>query len=87
MIITGKIISVGQEQSGTTSNGKSWRKREYVLETEGQYPKKIAFSVMNANIDKLNLQHGQWYGLEVDIESRQYKEQWYTSVTAWKVNM
>ena len=40
--IKGKIIEILPEKSGQSANGE-WRKREYVLETESNYPKKICF--------------------------------------------
>jgi hypothetical protein len=41
--ISGKIILLLSPQSGKTANGE-WRKQEYILETDSQYPKKICFT-------------------------------------------
>lgn len=84
MQIKGKIIAALSEVSGTTKAGKPWRKREYVLETQEQYPKKIAFVVMNDRIDQLNIQAGVTYAVDVDAESREYQGKWYTTLTAWQ---
>ena len=43
MEVTGKIILALPEMSGTSKAGNAWKKREYVLETQEQYPKKIHF--------------------------------------------
>ncbi|MDE6320932.1 MAG: DUF3127 domain-containing protein, partial [Muribaculaceae bacterium] len=39
MEITGRIIRALPEISGTSKAGNNWHKREYVLETQEQYPK------------------------------------------------
>lgn len=81
--IKGRIVTALPEVSGVAKNGNPWRKREYVLETEGQYPKKVAFSVMGDKIENLNLAVGQSVEVSVDIESREYNGRWYTSVSAY----
>lgn len=84
--IRGKIIHCLGENSGTSKSGKAWRKAEYVLETEGQYPKKVKFSIMNERIDQANLQVGCTAEIEIDAESREWQGKWYTDLTAWKIN-
>ncbi|MFG6385463.1 MAG: DUF3127 domain-containing protein [Muribaculaceae bacterium] len=84
MQIKGKIIVALPEVSGTSQAGKAWRKREYVLETQEHYPKKIAFTVMNERVYEFNLQVGATYTVDVDAESREYNGKWYTTLTAWK---
>ena len=86
MAIKGKIIHIGQIMSGVSKAGKSWKKQEFALETEGQYPKKVAFSVMNDRIDQSNIQMGQSVEIEVDAQSREYQGKWYTELTAWRIN-
>lgn len=81
--IKGRIITALPESQGVSKAGNAWRKREYVLETEGQYPKKIAFSVMNDKIESLNLYVGANVEVSVDIESREYNGRWYTSISAF----
>ena len=82
MEITGKITDVLQEQSGQGAKG-TWRKKEYVLETEAKFPKKICLSVWGDKIDQFNFQQGQKYSVEIDLESREFKGRWYTEVKAW----
>lgn len=48
MEIKGKVILALPEQSGVSKNGNSWKKREYVLETFDNYPKKF-ISTFSAN--------------------------------------
>lgn len=83
--VKGRIVAALPETSGTSKSGNVWRKREYVIETGDKYPKKIAFSVMNDNIEKCNLQFNEEVEVDLDIESREYNGKWYTSCAAWGV--
>ena len=60
MEIKGTIIHALPEVSGVSKAGNAWKKKEYVLEnTEGQFPRKVAFTCFGDNADKINLQVGQ----------------------------
>lgn len=84
MQIKGRIVTALPEASGVNKAGKPWRKREFVLETQESYPKKIAFVVMNDRIDQMNIQAGSLYTVDVDAESREFNGKWYTTLTGWK---
>jgi hypothetical protein len=84
MEISGTIIQVIPEKSGTSARGP-WRKQEYVLETQADYPKKICFMVWGERIDEFAIREGQQLRVEVDLESREYNGRWYTDVKAWRV--
>ena len=83
--IKGKIIEILPEKSGQSANGE-WRKQEYVLETESNYPKKICFMAWGNKIDEFSLKQGETVEVSVDLESREYNGRWYTDVKAWKVS-
>ena len=84
MEISGKIIEVLPIKSGQSANG-TWRKQEYVLETEGQYPRKVCFMAWGDKIDQFEIKHGEHISAAIDLESREYNGRWYTDVKAWKV--
>ena len=84
MELTGKIIELLPEQSGESAHG-AWRKRQYILETEGQYPKKVCFMAWGDKIDEFNLQVGETVNVSINLESREFNGRWYTDVKAWKV--
>jgi hypothetical protein len=84
MEINGKIIEILSEKSGESGKGP-WRKKEYVLETESQYPKKICFMAWGDKIDEFAIKDGEKLVVTVDLESREYNGRWYTDVKAWKV--
>ena len=85
MEITGKIIELLAEKSGQSANGQ-WRKQEYVLQTEAEYPKKVCFMVWGDKIDQFNIKQEENLTVSIDLESREYNGRWYTDVKAWKVS-
>ena len=84
MEITGKVIALLAEQTGTGKNG-TWRKREFILETDGKYPKKVCISAWGDKIDQFGLSEGQVVTASIELESREYNGRWYTEARAWKV--
>jgi hypothetical protein len=84
MELSGKVIQILPKQTGEGKNG-TWEKQEYVIETQGQYPKKVCFSIWGAKISTHNIQMGEFINIGLDLESREYNQRWYTEVRAWKV--
>lgn len=85
MELQGKIIVVLPERNGTSQRGNQWRSITYVLETQEQYPKKLAFDVTNDKIDQLNIQLGEILTVQFDINAREYNGRWFNSINAWNV--
>lgn len=86
MEIKGKIIHVLPLQEGTSKAGNSWKKQEYVLETNDQYPKKVCFDLFGDKADQYRAEIGDDVVLSFDIESREYNGRWYTSIRGWKLD-
>jgi hypothetical protein len=84
MELSGNIIQLLPEKSGESANGP-WRKQEYILETDGQYPKKVCFMAWSDKIDEFAIKEGENLVVSIDLESREYNGRWYTDVKAWKV--
>ena len=84
MEVTGKIIVALPEMSGTSKAGNAWKKREYVLETQETYPRKIHFDFFGERADQFPLNVGDVIKLSFDIESREYNGRWFTSIRGWK---
>ena len=82
--VKGKVVQVLEIQSGTGKNGK-WRKQDFILETPGKYPKKICITQWGDKIDQFDVQEDEEVTVYVDLQSREYKGNWYTDVKAWKV--
>lgn len=86
MQLTGKLVQLLPAQSGQGKNG-TWKKQEFILETEGQYPKKVCIAVWGDKADPKALQIGNTLKVDFDVESREYNGRWYTDVKAWKVEV
>jgi hypothetical protein len=84
MEIEGTVIAILPEVNGQGKNG-TWRKQEFVLETQGQYPKKICVAMWGEKIEQFALTIGDAVVASVDLESREYNQRWYTEVKTWKV--
>mgnify|MGYP003459455120 FL=1 len=85
MEIQGKIIAVLPTRSGTSARGTQWSSQTAVIETQEQYPKKLAFDVINDKIDQSNIQLGEFPTVQFDINAREYNGRWFNSVNAWNV--
>ena len=83
--IYGKIIAVLPTRSGTSARGTHWSSQTAVIETQEQYPKKLAFDVINDKIDQFNIQVGEFLTVQFDINAREYNGRWFNSINAWNV--
>lgn len=85
MELNGKVIQALVEQSGNSRNG-TWRKRDYLIETGGNYPKKVCVTVWGDKIEQFDLKVGEQISAGIEIESREFNGKWYTDVKVWKVS-
>ncbi|GAB5410479.1 MAG: DUF3127 domain-containing protein [Balneolaceae bacterium] len=82
--LTGNVVQILKEQGGQGKNGP-WRKRDFILEIPGKYPKKVAITQWGDNIDRQAVSEGAQVTVSIDLSSREYNGNWYTDVKAWKV--
>lgn len=85
MEVKGKVIQLLQLQTGMGKKGP-WKKQEFILETQSQYPKKVCFSIWGEKVDQYNVAVGDVLSVSVDLESREYNGRWYTEARAWKID-
>lgn len=83
--ISGIVLNILPRQTGTSKAGNQWQKQDFILETGGQYPRKVCICLFGDNVEKFPLQVGQSVTASVDIESREFNGRWYTDVRAWNV--
>ena len=84
MYIQGKVIRVYDVQVGESQRG-TWKKREFILETYAKIPKKVCMVLKGELVDSIQINEGESLRVSIDIESREFKEKWYTEVRAWKI--
>lgn len=82
--LTGTVVTILEEQSGTGRNGP-WRKQDFILETEGEYPRQVCVTQWGDNIERFAVREGEPLTVHIDIQSREYQGRWYTDVKAWRV--
>ena len=83
--MSGTVIHILPKQTGTNKTGNTWEKQDFVIQTGGQYPKKLCFAVWGDKIAKFAVQEGQDLTVSIDVESREYNGRWYTDVKAWNI--
>lgn len=83
MEIEGMIIQDLGQFGGTSKAGNAWKKHEWVLETTGQYPRKVKFDVFGDRSETLTFELGKSYVIQVDAESREFNGRWYTDLRAY----
>lgn len=83
--ISGIVLNILPLQTGTSKAGNQWQKQDFILETGGQYPRKVCICLFGDNVEKFPLAVGQSVTASVDIESREFNGRWYTDVRAWNV--
>lgn len=86
MEISGKLIKILEPVTGESKNGP-WKKQNFVIETESEYPKKISFTVWGDKIDFSQFTESDNIKVYFDIESREYNNNWYTDLKAWKAEL
>ena len=87
MEIIGKAIAALSVKSGVSQrSGEQWQSREYVIETQEQYPKKMCFEVFGTDkLKEFNIRNNDLIKVYFDISAREYNGRWYNSIRAWKV--
>lgn len=87
MEIKGRVVANLGVQKGTSKAGNDWSKATVVIETEGQYPKKIALDNMRNADSFAALAVGTVGTFHIEVESREFNGRWFTSVNCWKWEM
>ena len=82
--LKGKVILITELEIGTNKNdsSKTWTNQKVVIEeTEGEYPAKISIELFNK---ECTVKVGDAVNAFVNIASREYNGNWYTSAKLWK---
>ena len=87
--ITGIITQILEVQTGEKKDGSGkWEKQNFILDTGTQYNNIYFFEVFGDqkvdNFKKLN-KVGQEVTVEFNVNTNEYKEKFYTTLSAWKI--
>lgn len=84
MQIEGTIVAVLPLEHGVSkTSGNPWSKATIVVETIGQYPKKVALSNMKNAEEFAKLPIGTQGVFKIDVESREYNGRWYSDIRCY----
>jgi len=87
-LVNGIVDSIESKAKGVSSSGKEWEKQDFVIQTKGNYPVKICFSLFGDKISNLdNVTEGCEVDVSFSVESREYNGKWYHNVNASKVTI
>tara|TARA_R100001463_G_scaffold25017_7_gene59479 strand:- start:968 stop:1279 length:312 start_codon:yes stop_codon:yes gene_type:complete len=65
-----------------------FKKKEFVLNTGGDYPQSIKMEVVKDNIEKMDsIPVGSELTCKIDIRGRLYEGNYYNNILAWAVNI
>lgn len=84
--IEGRLSQIGKPVNGLSKSGKEWVKTEFIIETEGQYPKLICVTDFG-KCDISNIKIGSLISVSVDISSVDYKGRWFTNITGHSIDI
>ena len=86
MEIQGKVIAILEPQRFVSQkNGNEYVTTVFVIETQGQYPKKVAMKVMGEDkFAQMQIAVGGFYNVSFDVESREWQGKWFTECQAWR---
>lgn len=85
MEIKGTVIQLLAVQSGIGKKGP-WKKLGFIIETDGQYPKKICLSCWGDKVDQFQIRVGDVGTFSLDPESREHNGKWFTEIRVWKLD-
>lgn len=80
--ITAKLHKVFEIQSKT----EKFQAREFVLETEGQYPQFLKFQLTQDRCSLIeSYKEGDQVKVHFDLRGREWNEKYFTNLNAWKI--
>ena len=70
----------------TEVKGESFRVREFVIETQEQYPQMVKFQLTQDRCDLINnYEEGSQIKVFFDLRGREWQGRYFTNLNAWKV--
>ncbi len=85
--ITGTIIAVLPTRNGTSAtSGKQWQSQTAVIETQEQYPKRVAVDITNEKIERFAVKVGETVTAYIDIDAHEYNGRWYNSIRCYDLS-
>ena len=88
MKVQGKITQVLEVQSGTSAQGKEWKKMSFLVQTDDEYNNLYCFDLFGEEkVDNFNKYNkvGSIVDVDFNVKTNEWKGKYFTSLDAWKV--
>jgi len=80
--ITGKL----HKKFDTQQKTDTFKAREFVIETAGEYPQFVKFQIVQDRCALLdNFEEGQELRVHFDLRGREWQGKYFTNLNAWKI--
>ena len=80
--LTGRVVEV----TDTKQVSEKFKKREIILETDGQYPQLVQFAFAQAKTALLDgIQVGQTAEVFFNIRGRKWKDRYFVELSGWRI--
>ena len=81
-LISGKVVRVGE----TEQIKDTFKKRELVVETDGDYPQSVPIEFVQGKTELLDgVNEGDSVAVSYDLRGREWNGKYYVNVQGWKV--
>lgn len=85
MELSGQVKHILPSKTGTSAKG-DWIQHAFVIETPGQYPKNVMFSMFSKDPhSQLAFKEYDNVTVSFSVESREWNGKWYSDIKAFKV--
>lgn len=83
--IKGSLFQLLEQKMGTGTKGE-WLIQTFLIETSGQYPKKVLFEAWNDQAKQVQtMSVGSGLTVSFEPEASEYNGKWYGKLKAWKI--
>jgi PDZ domain-containing secreted protein len=80
--LEGKVIAIMDEQQITDT----FKKREFVIETDDKYPQQVKFELANDKTDLISkYKAGDKITVSFNVRGRAWKDKYFVSLDAWRI--
>lgn len=84
--ITGTIVAVLPARSGVSNtSGREWHEQQFVVETDGQYPKKVCLSVKGERAKQFYHRVNERVKCKFSIDAQCYSDKWFNKIECFSV--
>lgn len=80
------MLNLLEPKTGQSVKG-SWKRQEIIVETIGEFKRKVCFVNWNDKVDISTIKPGDKIKIAFDAESREYNNRWYTDLKIWRIDV